>query len=176
MDFFEAVQARRSVRQFKPGEVSDDDLTAILDAGRRAPAGYNLHDREFIVVRDPAVIEQLAAVQNSFDNVPVVIAVVMTPGETPSGGSYWVEDCAAAVENMLLAIAALDYASVWIEGTLLRRETWAKELLGVPEDKRLYVLLPVGHPASDGEMAPKPDLADIVHYERYGNLEPPRNA
>jgi nitroreductase len=174
MDFFEAVKRRRSVRQFQPGDVTDEHVMQILEAGRVAPAGYNLQDREFLVIRDADTIASLAEVQKSFENVPVVIAVVMTPGETPSGGSYWIEDCAASVENMLLAITALGYGSVWVEGTLLRRETWAKELLGIPQDKRLYVMLPVGHPAADGEMAPKPELGDIVHYEKYGTRDPRR--
>ena len=102
----------------------------------------------------------------------VVIAVVMTPGKTPSGGNFWVEDCAACVENMLLAIVALGYASVWVEGTLLRKQRWLKDLLGVPNGKRPYVLLPVGHPASPGEMAPKRPLQEIVHYEKHGRQQP----
>jgi len=168
MDFFEAVNQRRSVRSFKPGEVADDDVTKILDAGRMAPSGCNVQDREFIVIRDPDTIEQLNQVQGVFDNVPVVIAVVMAADPTP-WGSFWVEDCAAAVENMLLAITALGYGSVWVEGTLLGQEDWAKKLLGVPKDKRLYVLLPVGHPASAGQMAAKRSLAEIVHHDKYGN-------
>ncbi|MFO7900871.1 MAG: nitroreductase family protein [Planctomycetota bacterium] len=172
MDVLEAIARRHSVRQFRPGEVPDRDVERILQAGRRAPSGYNLQNKEFVVVRDPDVIAQLNRVQDSFDNVPVVIGVVMTPGETPSGGSYWVEDCAACVENMLLAITGLGYASVWVEGTLRRHESWLKEQLGVPADKRLLVLLPVGHEAEPGEMAPKTPLDELVHYERYGQKKP----
>jgi nitroreductase len=172
MDVFEAIRKRRSVRKFKPGEVSEADVREILQAGRRAPTGCNAQDKELIVIRDADTIAKLNDVQGSFENVPVVIGVVMSTEETPSWGSYWVEDCAACVENMLLAITALGYASVWVEGTLLRKEDWAKELLGVPADKRLYVLLPVGHAAEEGEMAPKRPLDEIVHYEQYGNLKP----
>ena len=172
MNVLEAIAKRRSVRQFRPGDIPDSDLEKILQAGRRAPSGYNLQNREFVVIRDPETIARFQQVQKSFENVPAVIAVVMTPGETPSGGNYWVEDCAACVENMLLAITGLGYASVWVEGTLLRHEPWVKELLGVPEDKRLLVLLPVGHEAEPGEMAPKAPLDEIVHYERYGQKKP----
>lgn len=168
MNLFDAVRQRRSVRQFKPGQVPDEDLKKILDAGRLAPSGYNLQNKEFVVVRDPKVIAQFNTVQKSFDNVPVVIAIVMTPSPTPSGGSFWIEDCAACVENMLLAATALGYASVWVEGTLHPKETWAKQLLGIPADKRLFVMLPIGHPAEPGEMAPKRPLDEIVHTEKYG--------
>jgi len=170
MDFFEAVAKRRSVRKFKPGGVPDDDVAKILEAGRIAPSGCNVQNREFIVIRDPGTIAKLGEIQDSFENVPVVIAVVMSPTGTRFG-SFWVEDCAACVENMLLAVAALGYGSVWVEGTLLAREEWAKELLGVPDELRLYVMLPVGHPAGEGEQAPKRPLAEIVHCEKYGGRE-----
>ncbi len=171
MDFFDAVRHRCSVRKFKPGDVPDRDVARILEAGRLAPSGCNLQNREFVVVRDADTIAKLAEVQDSFENVPVVIAVVMSPTAT-SFGSYWVEDCAACVENMLLAIAALGYGSVWVEGTLLQKEQWAKELLGVPDDLRLYVLLPVGHPADEAQQAAKKPLDEIVHYESYGTRKP----
>jgi len=171
MDFFEAARRRRSVRRFKPGDVPETDVMKILDAGRAAPSGCNLQNKEFVVLRDPETIAQLSKVQDSFENVPVVIAVVMEPTGT-NWGSFWVEDCAACVENMLLAITALGYDSVWVEGTLLRQEDWAKQLLGVPDDRRLYVLLPVGHAAQSGDQAPKELLDDIVHYEKYGNRKP----
>jgi len=172
MDFFEVIAQRRSVRKFKPGDVPDSDVREILQAGRMAPSGCNLQNREFVVIRDPETIGKLNEIQPSFDHVPVVIGVVMSTGETPSWGSYWVEDCAACVENMLLAITALGYGSVWVEGTLLCKEAWAKELLGVPADRRLYVLLPVGHPAEEGQTAPKRPLEEIIHYERYGQQQP----
>jgi len=168
MDLFKAIRLRRSVREFKPGDVPEDDVMKILEAGRAAPSGCNVQNREFIVIRDPDTIAKLSEIQPSFENVTAVIAVVMSTDETPSWGSYWVEDCAACVENMLLAITALGYASVWVEGTLLRKEEWAKKLLGVPDDRRLYVLLPIGHAASEGAAAPKRPLAEIVHYEKYG--------
>jgi nitroreductase len=166
MEFFEAVRRRQSIRKFKPGDVPREDVQMILDAGRLAPSGANKANREFIVIRDAETIEALTRVQPAFEHVPVVIAVVMDTTPTKYG-SYWVEDCSAAVENMLLAATALGYGSVWVEGTLKRHEEWAKELLGVPEDKRLYVLLPIGHPAEPGPRASKPELRRIVHYERY---------
>ena len=171
MEFFKAVRERRSVRQFKRGDVPARHVEKILNAGRLAPSGCNLQNKEFIVIRDKATIEKLKAIQDSFKHVPVVIAVVMTPTRT-SWGSYWVEDCAACVENMLLAITALGYGSVWVEGTVLAKEQWAKKLLGVPADKRLYVLLPVARPATRVKRPPKKSLEEIVHYERYGGRKP----
>jgi len=168
MEFTEVVVNRRSVRQFVPCEIDEAVVTRILEAGRLAPSGCNMQDREFIVIRDRDTLTALHdTVQPVFRDVPAAIALVMNPVAT-AWGSYWVEDAAAATENMLLAIVNEGYDSVWVEGTLLAQETWAKDLLGVPEDKRLYVLLPIGKAAQPGSMAAKPELASIVFRDRYG--------
>ena len=151
-----------------PCEVSDEVLLRIVDCGRMAPSGCNQQDREFIIIRDRDVLVQLDdRVQSVFRDAGAAIALVMAP-EATAWGSYWVEDAAAATENMLLAIVDEGYDSVWVEGTLLRQEAWAKDLLNVPGDKRLYVLLPIGKAAGPGTMAPKEDLTSVVHRERYG--------
>ena len=164
MDFFEAVEARASVRKLEPVAIPDGDLTRILDAGRRAPSGMNVQPLQYLVIRDRAMIEKLAKVQDFIAQASCVIAIVADPGAS----KYWLEDAAAAAENMLLAIAALGYASTWVEGTLLRREDWAKEALGVPAHLRLLIFLPIGKPASPPAQAPKKPLHDLVHYEQFG--------
>jgi nitroreductase len=163
MDLFEAIEKRASVRQLAPADIGDDDLRKILDAGRRAPSGKNLQPLEYVAIRDRDTIEKLAKVQPSVGQASAIIAIV-----ADQSSKYWLEDASAAAENMLLAIAALGYASCWVEGTLLRHEEWAKELLGVPEDRRLIILLPVGKPAVTPVQKEKRPLDDILHSERYG--------
>jgi len=163
MDFFEAVEKRTSVRQLAPAEISDDDLRKILDAGRRAPSGKNLQPLEYVVIRDPATIEKLDRVQPFIAQASAIIAIV-----ADRSSMFWLEDASAATENMLLAIAALGYASCWVEGTLLKHEEWVKELLGIPEEPRLIILLPIGKPAVTPVQKEKRPLEDIAHSERYG--------
>ena len=149
----------------KPTAIPDGDLERILDAGRRAPSGRNTQPIEFMVVRDPASIQKLSAAQGCIADVSTVICVAADPSKS----EFWLEDVAAATTNMLLAITALGYASVWIEGTLLRAEADHKKLLGIPDDLRLMVLLPIGQAAQPAEQKGKRPLADIVHWERFGN-------
>ena len=165
MDLFDAIAKRASVRTLKPIAIPDGDLERILDAGRRAPSGHNAQPIELIVVRDPASIEKLAAAQDCIADVSTVICVAADPSKS----DFWLEDLAAATTNMLLAITALGYASVWIEGTLLRAEADHKQTLGIPEALRLMVALPVGAPAEATLQKEKRPLKDIVHWERYGN-------
>lgn len=164
MDLFEAIAKRASVRAFQPVHIPDDHLERILDAGRRAPSGNNRQPFDFIVIRDPVTLKKLAEAQACIAQASLAIAIVADPSKS----QYWLEDVAAATENMLLAITALGYASVWIEGTLLRKEEQLKPVLQVPPQMRLIVLLPIGAPAAEPAQASKRPLSDMVHWERYG--------
>ena len=170
MDLFEAVEKRASVRSLKPTDVPDGDIERILDAGRRAPSGRNRQPLDFIVVQNPNTIRELAVSQSCIADASVIILVAADPAKS----EYWLEDIAAATENMLLAITALGYASVWIEGRLVRQESEHKKMLGIPDGMRLMVALPVGSPAQTTPQAEKRPLKDMVHWERYGGS--PREA
>jgi len=167
MDFQEVIRKRRSVRKFTPSEISDEALERICEAGRIAPSGCNVQNREFVVIRDRENLDQLHdRLQPDFRNAAAAIALVMDTATTKFG-SYWIEDASAATENMLLAIVDEGYDAVWIEGTLLPHEAWVKGLLGVPDERRLYILLPIGKAAQPGNMAPKKALSEMMHWERY---------
>ncbi len=167
MDLFEAIRTRASVRNLEPVEIPQDHLEQVLDAGRRAPSGMNIQPLHYIVIRDRTTIDRLAKVQGFIGGASVVIAIAADPGAS----RFWLEDASAAAENMLLAIAALGYGSTWVEGTLLRREDWAKRLLGVPDHLRLIIMLPIGKPASPPKQADKKPLSELVHYEKFGNRQ-----
>jgi len=164
MDLFDAIEKRSSVRSLKPTDVPDGDIERILDAGRRAPSGRNRQPIELIVVRDTDTIRELAVSQNCIADASLVILVAADPAKS----EYWLEDIAAATENMLLAITALGYASVWIEGRLVQQESEHKKMLGIPDGMRLMVALPIGSPAQKTQQAEKRALKDMVHWERYG--------
>jgi nitroreductase len=146
-------------------DIPDADLHHILDAGRRAPSGRNTQPIEFIVVRNRETIEKLASAQGCIADVSTLVLVAADPEKS----EFWLEDIAAATTNMLLAIAALGYGSVWIEGTLLRAEADHKQAVGVPDNMRLMVALPIGAPKEAPRQAEKRPLEDIVHWERFGS-------
>ena len=164
MDFFKVIDKRASVRAFQPVEVPEKDLLKIADAGRRAPSGRNRQPCQFVLITDLGLIERLGAVQACIGQASAAIAVLVDDQLT----EYWREDAAAAIENMLLAITALGYASVWVEGYVLRNEAMVKETLGVPERLRAVAVLPIGKPAAEPTQAAKKPLQDILHHNRYG--------
>jgi nitroreductase len=161
MDAIEAIRKRRSVREYTGDAVPRDDLETIVDAGRLAATGNNKQPWEFIVVTERNMIEQLKVASQWMDKAGAIIAVVMDPSSR-----WWVEDGAAAVENMLIASTALGYGSCWLEGYTLPREEEFKKLLKVPMDRRLLTLVPIGVPVSWPTQEKKP-LAEVLHWEKY---------
>jgi len=164
MDVLRAIRRRRSARALEPVEIPREDLETIVDAGRLAPSGKNTQPWEFIVVTDPDTISRLAKVQGLVGQASAVVAIVADE----QASVYWLEDASAAAENMLLAIEALGYGSRWIEGTLTPKEAWAKEVLGVPTEKRVIILLPIGKGVYHDQPKQKKSLDEVLHWEHYG--------
>jgi len=164
MDLFEAIEKRASVRAYDAAEVPDEDLLKIADAGRRAPSGGNRQPLQFIAITKAETLKALERVQVAFATASAAIGIVADPQVS----RWWLEDASAAAENMLLAITALGYASVWVEGTLIKEEDFARELLGVPDSKRLIILLPIGKAPQETPQADRKPLQDILWRETYG--------
>jgi nitroreductase len=165
MDLFEVIEKRASVREFQPVSVPEKDLLKIAEAGRRAPSGRNRQPCQFVLITDRALIERLGAVQSCIGQASAAIAVLVDDTIT----EFWKEDAAAAIENMLLAITALEYASVWIEGYVLKNEAMVKEALGAPEKLRAIAVLPIGKPAAEPAQAKKKPLEEMLHRNRFGS-------
>ena len=161
MDALEAIRKRRSVRDFTGDAIPKEDMEQIVDAGRLAATGYNNQPWDFIVVTERAMIEKLKVASQWMEKAGAIIAVVLDPASR-----FWVEDGAAAVENMLIASTALGYGSCWLEGYTLPREEEFKKLLRVPEDKRLLTLVPIGVPV-EWPTVEKKSLDEVIHWEKY---------
>lgn len=161
MDALEAIRKRRSIRRYTGAPIPRSDLEAIVDAGRLAASGNNRQPWDFVVVTDRATIDQLKVASAWMEQAGAVIAVVMDPSSR-----WWLEDGSAAVENLLIASTALGYGSCWLEGYTIPREAAFKELLGIPEEKRLLTLVPLGVPV-EWPTREKKSLAEVLHWERY---------
>ena len=161
MDALEALRKRRSIRRYTDDAIPKADLETIIDAGRLAATGSNRQPWDFVIVTDRAMIEQFKVSGAWIASAGAVIVVVMDPRSR-----WWVEDGAAAIENMLLASTALGYGSCWVEGDVLLREEQFKILLGVPAEKRVMALIPIGVAAESPAPEKKP-LEQVLHWEKY---------
>jgi len=161
MDVFEAIHTRRSVRSYSGAPIPRQDLEKIVDAGHMAATGHNCQPWEFIVITEPAMIERMGQVRKWMAQAGAIIAIVLDPSTR-----YWLEDGAAAAQNLLLACTGLGYGSCWVEGGVIPVENELKELLGVPEEKRLLIVVTIGEPAEWPVKEKKP-LGEVLHWERY---------
>ena len=161
MDALEAIRKRRSVRRYTDDAIPKADLETIVDAGRLAATGSNRQPWDFVIVTDRAMIAQFKVSGAWIESAGAVIVVVMDPLSR-----WWIEDGAAAIENMLLASTALGYGACWVEGDALPHEEQFKTLLDVPTDKHVMALIPIGVAAETPTPKKKP-LEQVLHWEKY---------
>ncbi|MCE5327457.1 MAG: nitroreductase family protein [Planctomycetaceae bacterium] len=162
-----AIMTRRSIRKFTGAAVPRGALEQIVAAGVEAPSGCNMQSRQYIIVDDAAVLDQIRPCSTALASAPAAI-VLLTDAKSTPYGEFWVQDAAAAMENMLLAAHALGYGAVWIEGALRRSEDLLRTALAVPPELRIWSMLPVGTPAETPPRPPKPAAGEVTHYNRFG--------
>lgn len=173
MDLFDAIANRYSYRgEFTAASVPHEHLEKIVAAGIHAPSACNEQVTSFVIVDDRTLLRRVAEIMARpvCHSAAAMIACVADPRPVFAGISFAGEDCAAAVENMLLAITALGYASVWIDGGLRTENRAARigQLLGVPAGKTIRVLLPIGVPAEPGRQKEKLPFDHRAWFNRYG--------
>ena len=174
MDLFDAIEGRYSYRgAFTDAPVPREDLARIVGAGLKAPSGCNAQTTTFVIVDDAALLAEIRKIHTmqAVQEAKAVIACVTSAEPKPvyKDLHFEVEDCSAAVENMLLAVSALGYATVWIDGAL-RSEGRAErlgKLLGVPADRTVRVILPVGVPADEGPRKEKKPFEERAWFNRH---------
>jgi nitroreductase len=167
MRFFDVVSARRSVRQFTGEAVPLEVLESIVQAGLEAPTGCNAQLRQYVIVTDPVVMDQLRPISKAIDGAAAAIVQLIEPKGTQWGDDH-IQDAAASIENMLLASVALGYASCWIEGQVRRSHDQIRRILGVPATLDVSAILPIGRAGQQPRRPDKATLAQAAHYNAYG--------
>lgn len=166
MNTLEAIHTRRSYRgTYSPTPVPREDLMKIMEAGCAAPSGCNKQTTSFLAVDDPELLKQLHSVIQPprGETAPAMICVLTRRIIAYRDRTFYIQDYAAAIENMLLAIAELGYASCWFEGHVTdvdRIGYQMQKILGVPEEYELVCFLPVGIPQEEAKAPPKQPAAE----------------
>jgi len=162
----EWIKARRSIRRYTDEIVNEEHIQALLEAAMAAPTASNKQPWEFVVVRDAARRKALSQVhQWSYMAAEAPVVFVICGREDVS--KHWVEDCAAATENLLLAATALGLGGVWVGiYPTAEREAQVQRLLHLPECVRPLCLVPLGHPAETQPPRTQYD-ASKVHNETF---------
>ena len=158
---------RRSVRKYSGEPVEDRQLTLLLEAGMAAPSAKNRQPWHFVVVRDGKTLEKLSEAHPYGKMLAGAAAAIAVCGDMNVAPDYWIQDCSAATENILIAVAALGLGAVWL-GCHPRPERVAliRGVLGIPEHIGVLSLISIGHPAEVKEPRTQYDKSR-VHSETW---------
>lgn len=175
MDVYECIKTRRSIRKFMDADVTMDKIGTIIDAGRFAPCAGNIQNWRFILIKNQGVKEKVAEAayqQHWIAEAPVVIVVcaVVDKLEQYYGVRgerlYSIQNCSAAIENMILTVHSLGLGSCWVSAF---DETMLRRALEIPEDVRPQAILPIGHPDEQVPEPPNYTAEDVTFFEKYDN-------
>jgi nitroreductase len=173
METWTAINSIRVVRQFADRPIEPAHLDRILNAARRTASSKNRQDWAFIVVRDRAHLEQLAAIGRYADHLAgatLAIALIRPAAKTEHQLTTYLWDLGRAAQNMVLAAWELGIGSV--PATVYDLDLAAR-LLGLPDDRRCDFMLSFGYPADESKLsAPnraggRVALEDIVREEHW---------
>ena len=162
----QGIFSRRSIRVYTEEPVSETDLQGLLQAGMAAPSASNRKPWHFVAVTDRETLSALAQAHPYGKMLARAGAAIAVCGD-PAISAWWVQDCSAATENILIAAAALGLGAVWLgsHGNP-EREGAIRDVLGIPGSVGVLSLLSIGHPAE--EKAPRTQYeANRVHRDRW---------
>ncbi len=169
MDVMDAIRTRRSIRAYKDKPIENEKLSAVLEAGRLAPSARNQQEWKYVVVKDKALREKLASAaygQQFVGQAPVVIVACATQTKhvMPCGELSYPIDLAISVDHMTLEAVEQGLGTCWI-GAFKQDEV--KKLLGIPDDVRVVVLLPIGYPDESPSPRSRKPLEEIIAYNNW---------
>ena len=175
MDFFVAAAKRYSHKaRFAGPAVPRDDLRKIVEAGIQSPSGGNRQSPEFVIIDDPATISELGRFTTNpiMASAPALIAIVSRPRMRVAldfETECLIADNSVAALSVILAATALGYCSGWLDHSFLNRvaRELAQALLGIPDDRLLVMVVPVGHAGEESARRVKKPFEQRASWDRY---------
>jgi len=169
MEFSQLIEARYSVRAYKPDAVEEDKLTYVLEAARLAPTAANRQPFQVIVLPTAGREKELGRIYSKdwFVQPPLVIAICAMPGQAWSrmdGMNYAVVDASITMDHLILAAADVGLGTCWVGAF---DPDAARQVLGLPEEVEPIAFTPLGYPADEPRQKKRKPLSDIVRHDRW---------
>jgi len=158
------IKSRHSVRKFKPDTVDDLAIRDALECAARAPTAVNIQPWMFGVIRNKDILSKIADATDNGKFIAMSPLCFAVFGEKKE--KYYLEDCCAATENLIIALQAYGITSCWVAGEKKPYAEAVRNLLGVPENYTLVSLVAAGLPA-EISMTVKKELKKIVFYDEF---------
>jgi len=165
----ETILSRRSIRKYTSREVTDAQIEQLLKAAMAAPSAGNEQPWEFVVMKDRTILITIPKFHPYALMLNEASAAILVCGDLQREkfSGYWVQDCSAATENMLLAAVALGLGAVWLGiYPVEERVRGMRKLLNIPETIVPFSLVSIGYPAEQKEPAGRFD-ASRIHYDTW---------
>jgi len=169
------IRERRSSYRFEPTQIDDEQLKVVLEAGIWAPSWANTQPWRFIVINNKEIKEKICSSVTTITNLsikeaPFCIAVCVNTKKDPG---HFVEDGAAATQNMALAAHSIGLGTCWIGVFSIRDERGSAErkirkILDVPDPWRLISILPLGIPKVKVTKSRR-ELSEMVDLNSFDN-------
>lgn len=164
----DAIFNRRSVRKFTDEKLTDEQITALLKAAMHAPSARNFRPWEFIVVTDKEKMKEIMKVhQYSQMLEEAACAIIVCANDEKKYMDYWIQDCSAATENILIAATELGLGSVWL-GIYPdeQRMNGIKKIFNIPKNFTPVSGVAIGYAANKIPALDKFD-SSMIHYEQW---------
>jgi nitroreductase len=158
------IKSRHSVRKFKPDPVDDLVIRDAIECAAHAPTAKNMQPWLFGVIKNKEMLLKIAQTTDNgkfIEKSPLCFAVF---GERKE--KYYLEDCCAATENLILALQAYGINSCWVAGEKKEYAETIRTMLGVPENYTLVALVAAGCP-QEITIAKKKETKHIVFFEQF---------
>ncbi|MGE5473867.1 MAG: nitroreductase family protein [Ignavibacteriales bacterium] len=169
MDVLEAIYTRRSIRKFTGEVISDNQLKSILKAGFYAPSANNYQPWHFVIVRNKKMLESMSGIHPYAKMLPNAGCGIIVCGDTTKQAEmgFLIEDCSAAIENMLLAAHGIGLGSVWISlYPITSRYQPIASILNIPENFIPVGMIAVGQKA-EVKNTNERYHQDKIHFEQW---------
>ncbi len=165
------IEARKSIRSYKPQEIEEEKFQYVLKAFRKAPSAKNIQPWKLIVVKNKKKKNDLAIACNNQQFIAEAPIVLVACGKEDEAygvmGGYMNSfsiDVTIALDHLILASTEQGLGTCWIGAF---KEKLVKDLLGIPENIRVVALTPLGYPDKDTVKRKRKPLPEIICYDKY---------
>ncbi len=166
----DTIFARRSIRNYQEKPVEKEKVETLLKAAMAAPSAMNVKPWEFVVATDPLKLEEIRS-SLMFGKINAPLAIIVCGNTSlfkhPMSAKFWVQDCSAATQNILLAAVELGLGTVWCGVHPVHNFTKRiSAILGLPQYVKPLNVIYVGYPAEEKPARTQFD-PNRVHWEAY---------
>lgn len=166
------IHERKSVRHFAEYAITKDELTTLVKAGMAAPTAVNKQPWQFLVIDDRAIIEKIAETNRNKPHYLASSALIVVCGDTLRtleglAQEYWVQDCSAATQNILLAAESMGLGALWTGiYPFMDKVDITKAALGLPENVIPLCIIAVGKPTGEDKEKDK-WKPELMHWNMW---------